>query len=102
MLRSLKIIAVQGISVLLLLSPAELFAQMEVRLIDGGVKNWNRWRQQNPGISVDLSGANLSGANLRKANLSEADLRKANLNGVEGLTQEQIASAIIGEETKLP
>lgn len=92
MLRSLKIIAVQGISVLLLLSPAELFAQMEVRLIDGGVKNWNRWRQQNPGISVDLSGANLSGANLRKANL----------NGVEGLTQEQIASAIIGEETKLP
>ena len=93
MLRSLKIIAVQGISVLLLLSPAELFAQMEVRLIDGGVKNWNRWRQQNPGISVDLSGANLS---------EGANLRKANLNGVEGLTQEQIASAIIGEETKLP
>jgi uncharacterized protein YjbI with pentapeptide repeats len=76
---------------------------------------------------ADLSRANLSGANLRMATLKSAvlnqaslrnanlekarvdgadltgcDLRGADLSTVEGLTHEQIATALIDESTKLP
>ena len=55
-----------------------------------GVAAWNSWREENPGISPDLSDASLIKADLRHAklfqakltgaNLAEADLRWANLN----------------------
>ncbi len=63
-----------------------------------GVAVWNEWREQNPGCSVDLSGAyltyaSLNGADLRKADLSrvklrytffvEANLRDAKLVGAD-------------------
>jgi len=43
-----------------------------------GVEAWNQWREQNPEIQPDLSGADL-----REANLSEADLSEANLRGTD-------------------
>src|SRR6266542_1789404 len=56
-----------------------------------GAKVWNKWRDKNFQVAidltqanlkrVDLSGANLFGADLRGVNLSEADLSEANLNG---------------------
>jgi hypothetical protein len=52
-----------------------------VALLKKGVDAWNEWREKNPDIHPDLSGANLRKANLRKANLSEADLGGANLSG---------------------
>jgi hypothetical protein len=50
-----------------------------------GVAAWNAWREGNPDIRPDLSGANLDGADLngaqlREANLGEAKLRQANLS----------------------
>src|ERR1039458_2148519 len=53
-----------------------------------GVKAWNRWREQNPQIEPDLSGADLSEASLLDAklglaNLSRANLSKAYLHGAE-------------------
>ena len=61
-----------------------------IKIIKQGVEVWNRWRETNPDIQPDLSGAdlfgaNLFGANLRLAildwaNLGEADLAEANLN----------------------
>jgi len=56
-----------------------------VALLKQGVAAWNKWRDENPDIRPDLSGANLDGANLRKANLSVAflsgaDLSRASLN----------------------
>lgn len=50
-----------------------------------GIKNenfdiWNRWRQENPDIKPNLSGAELSGAELSWANLSWANLSWANLS----------------------
>ncbi len=42
-----------------------------------GVKAWNKWRAKNPGVDIDLSGANLRGANLNKADLRRADLHGA-------------------------
>ena len=46
-----------------------------------GVKRWNQWREQNPRIEPDLSGANLQKAYLYGANLSGTDLSKADLRG---------------------
>jgi len=49
-----------------------------------------------------LEGANLEGAFLYNANLEKAHLEGADLSKAKGLTQEQIDSAIIDENTKLP
>ena len=68
----------------------------QVELLTQDVDAWNRWREENPQLHPDLSGANLrdtdlrvadlvaadlSGAQLIMANLSGADLREADLSG---------------------
>ncbi|KAA5538851.1 pentapeptide repeat-containing protein [Adhaeribacter rhizoryzae] len=53
----------------------------QLKLIREGVKVWNKWRNENPGMPVDLSGVNLSGGNLFRINLQQANLREANLSG---------------------
>ena len=45
-----------------------------------GVETWNRRREKNPSIRLELEGAYLSGANLSDANLWGADLSRANLS----------------------
>ena len=65
-----------------------------LKIFDQGVDVWNEWRQQNPEVKPDLSGAhlfgkirdqvnlrgaNLSGANLSQTMLTRADIREANL-----------------------
>ncbi|MBV8775327.1 MAG: pentapeptide repeat-containing protein [Deltaproteobacteria bacterium] len=42
-----------------------------------GVENWNKWREENPAIEPDLSGAGLYRADLHEANLSRAHLSGA-------------------------
>jgi hypothetical protein len=44
-----------------------------------GVKVWNRWKNRNWKLQVDLTRANLEGLNLTKVNLSGADLRRIKL-----------------------
>ncbi len=46
-----------------------------------GVGTWNKWRQEQPQISPDLWGADLSGADLSRADLTWAILSKADLQG---------------------
>jgi uncharacterized protein YjbI with pentapeptide repeats len=68
----------------------------QVELLKSGVDAWNKWREQNPDMKIDLrnadlenaglkgvnlGGANLSGANLSAAKLERADLRSTNLSG---------------------
>ncbi|WP_083390704.1 pentapeptide repeat-containing protein [Parafrankia soli] len=53
-------------------------------------------------IGALLIDANLMGATLRGSNLAGADLRGADLSGAEGLTQEQVNSAIGDRRTRLP
>lgn len=48
----------------------------QVKILRKSVKAFNKWREENPEIQVDLSRANL-----RLADLSGADLSRANLNG---------------------
>ena len=52
-----------------------------LKILKQGVKAWNLWREENPNISPDLSGAYLSGADLSRANLIGADLSVADLRG---------------------
>jgi hypothetical protein len=45
-----------------------------VALLKKGVAAWNAWRDDNPYIRPDLTGARLSRADLREANLSRANV----------------------------
>lgn len=57
----------------------------QLEILKSGVDNWNKWRNENPGIRpyltwADLSNENLIGANLMYANLGNANLKGANLS----------------------
>jgi hypothetical protein len=59
----------------------------QLALIRRSVKEWAAWKEKNPDVQVDLSGADLSGMDLTDANfyladLSAANLRRARLNGL--------------------
>jgi uncharacterized protein YjbI with pentapeptide repeats len=53
-------------------------------------------------VEASLRGADLRGAYLRLAKLDGADLSDANLEGVDGLTQDQIDRAHRNSGTELP
>src|SRR5512144_387275 len=60
--------------------------EQQVTLLCRSIREWNRWRAENPQVTPDLAGAglrgvNFSGANLAGANLKGADLRGAVLSG---------------------
>lgn len=70
-------------------------------LIGQGVEVWNQWRQENPDLEPDLSGAilnraNLSGALLSGTNLTEASLIWADLSGAV-LNEARLDEAILTE-----
>jgi pentapeptide repeat protein len=50
-----------------------------VALLAQGVAAWNAWRDENPDIVPDLTGANLNSAQLRRVNLTGANLSGAQL-----------------------
>ncbi len=51
----------------------------QVERLKHGVEGWNKWREENPEIEIDLSEANLGNAKLSRANLFEVNLRGASL-----------------------
>jgi hypothetical protein len=51
----------------------------QLKTLKQGVEVWNRWREENPDIRPDLSGADLIEAYLSGADLTGADLRRAQL-----------------------
>lgn len=70
-------------------------------ILESGVDSWNNWRNLNPEISPDLSGADLedtdlSGANLRVADLRGAELTSADLEGAD-LTNAEMIGACLDE-----
>jgi len=87
----------------------------------GDLKDWNKWRRDNPQTKPDFRSASLQGADLINANLSGANLRGADLNGAalhsvnfseanlaladltkaKGLTVEQLCEAENLYETKM-
>jgi hypothetical protein len=71
-----------------------------------GVEVWNRWREENPDIRVNLSEADLRGADLSRArlnranffgaNLHRADLSEADLSGAD-LTKAYVWHIVFGD-----
>ena len=57
--------------------------QEQLGRLKEGIEPWNKWRHDNPGLSVDLIEANLSEAHLRGADLRGADLSRAPLSGAD-------------------
>ena len=49
----------------------------QLAILEQGVKIWNKWRQDNPGVPIDLKGANLRHRHLEKINLAQANLENA-------------------------
>ena len=54
--------------------------QEQLEILKQGAQVWNKWREKEPTIKVDLTGADLTGVNLTEADLSEAILIGANLS----------------------
>lgn len=50
-------------------------------ILKQGVEAWNKWREDNPDVIPDLSGANLIEADLRDFNISNCDLSSIILTG---------------------
>lgn len=58
--------------------------QEQLKILQQGVELWNKWREENSTVKVDLSGANLSamdlnGIDFRDARLTRVDFRDAKL-----------------------
>jgi hypothetical protein len=53
-----------------------------LEILKQGVEQWNKWREEHPGLLPDLSEANLMGGDFIEANLAGADLSGANLSMV--------------------
>ena len=51
----------------------------QLNILAQGADLWNAWRNEHPGIAIDLTGATLRHLNLENANLAHADLTGANL-----------------------
>ena len=71
-----------------------------VALLKQGVDAWNKWRDENPRVRVDVSGEDLREAFLSGADLTEADLRKAFLADAD-LSGVKVAGALAGLEANL-
>jgi uncharacterized protein YjbI with pentapeptide repeats len=54
--------------------------QEQLEILKEGYVVWNKWREENSNIKIDLSDANLVQADLALVNLSEANLSNASLN----------------------
>jgi uncharacterized protein YjbI with pentapeptide repeats len=52
-------------------------------LIKQGVQTWNAWRNDNPGLLIDLRHADLQEADLKRADLNHTDLDAAILTGAD-------------------
>lgn len=48
-----------------------------IDLLKSDVREWNKWREENPDVGVDLSGADFFRADLRRANFSNVNLTEA-------------------------
>lgn len=65
-----------------------------VEIVELGAEGIKEWRESNPDLRLDLSGADLEGVDLSEANLSETNLSHANLRGAD-LRKAYLSDAIL-------
>ena len=75
----------------------------QLAILKQGVEVWNKWREDNPDVLIDLNGADLSDINLCFAELSHANLREAHLVGTDlsyaNLRETELIGADLQEAT---
>ena len=57
--------------------------EVHLAILELGTKVWNEWREENPDVRPDLSGATLIKADLHRSNLRSTSLNRATLNGAD-------------------
>jgi uncharacterized protein YjbI with pentapeptide repeats len=57
--------------------------EKQLKILKQGVDVWNKWREKNPEVRVDLVEADLAGVDLREANLGVAYLNGTDLSGAD-------------------
>lgn len=67
-----------------------------LRILNQGLEAWNKWRQENPEISPDLTRADLTYANLTGADLSRVNLLRVNLLGAKLLGANLLGAKLLG------
>jgi uncharacterized protein YjbI with pentapeptide repeats len=55
--------------------------EQHLALLRRSVREWNRWRAENPQVTPELAGAGLRGLDFSGANLAGAELKGADLRG---------------------
>jgi len=70
----------------------------QLAILRQGVEVWNKWREKNSGIKIDLRVADLSKINLSESNLQGVDLGGASLNGAN-LILANLTSAYLKKAT---
>jgi hypothetical protein len=55
----------------------------QIKLLKESILSWNKWRDDNPEIYIDLRSVDLSECYLKGANLRKADFREADLHGTD-------------------
>lgn len=67
----------------------------QLAILKQGVDEWNKWREDNPDVEIDLRGTNLIGLDLSGANFRKADVR-GTLFG-KSVLKSDFTGAIVGE-----
>ncbi len=52
-------------------------------LVSGAIHEFNKWREQEPDVAINLTRVNLRGVNLEQANLAGVDFSEADLTGAK-------------------
>ena len=65
-------------------------------LLNQGVEVWNTWRQDNPGLHVNLNEASLAGAQLPGADLRKVFMISTDLQG-SNLSDANLSDAVVRE-----
>ena len=55
----------------------------QLKILRKGTSAWNEWREENQGVEIDLSGADLLGAILHSPCFIDDDLTNVKLNGLK-------------------
>ncbi len=79
--------------------------EKHVALLESGVENWNKWREENPDEKPDLEGADLGGANLKDVNLEDANLDGAKLTrsiGFSAIFSQATGKSVLASERRGP
>ncbi len=72
----------------------------QVAILKHSVETWNKWREENPSIRIDLTQADFLGANLRSLDFYEADFSGAKLIGVNFSHARLTGSRLLGSYAK--